>query len=188
VKSQKNNYFKQNKMKNFTKVFAIAIAMFGFAASSFAQNNVSATATASATIVNPISIASSANINFGDIAVQSNTAGTVVLASDGERTATDGVTLPSSATTTTSAAEFTVQGEGAYSYAITLPETCTITEVDGAETMTLSDFSCSITDKVGALTNGTQTFTVGATLAVSAGQAAAVYSNETGFAVTVNYN
>lgn len=174
-------------MKNFTKVFAIAITMFGFATSSFAQET--ATATASATIVTPISIDKTIDMNFGDIAIQSITDGTVTLAPAGTRTKTGGVTLPASATTSVAAASFDVAGENSYTYDITLPSSCVITDPISLETMTVSDFTCSIVVTEGALSeSGTETFTVGATLAVTGGQANGVYTNNVAFDVIVNYN
>jgi len=54
--------------------------------------------------------------------------------------------------------------------------------------MTVNDFTSS-PSATGALDGtGAQTLTVGATLVVSAGQAAGTYANATGVPVTVNYN
>lgn len=174
-------------MKNLTKVFAVAIAMFGFATSSFAQET--ATATASATIVTPISITKTIDLNFGDVAVQSATDGTVVLSPLGVREAFLGATLPASATTSVAAASFDVAGQNSYTYDITLPTSCVITDPVSAEEMTVSDFTCSIVVTEGALSaEGTETFTVGATLAVTGGQADGDYTNAAAFDVIVNYN
>src|SRR5258707_15610441 len=104
-------------MKNRTLVIT-AFALLVSASGSFAQST--ATATATATIVTPISITKTVDMNFGNVAVQASTGGTVVLAPAGTRTTTGGVTLPVTAGTVT-AASFTVNGQGAYTYAITLP-------------------------------------------------------------------
>jgi Domain of unknown function (DUF4402) len=117
--------------------------------------------------------------------VQTATGGTVVLAPAGTRTATSGVTLPAT-TGTVTAASFTVNGNGSYTYAITLPGTVTLTHSGGVQTMTASSFT-SNPSGTGALSSGTQDITIGATLTVAAAQLAGVYTSGN-FNVTVNYN
>lgn len=158
-------------------------AMSGFGTGVFAQET--ATATATATIVTPISITKTADMNFGNVAVRSTAAGTVVLTPAGGRTATGGVTLPASNGTVT-AASFTIGGTGNYTYSITLPST-NLTITSGANTMTVNTFTSS-PSAVGTLTAGAQTLTVGATLNVSAAQASGTYVSTVPFDVTVNYN
>ncbi|MBB5638637.1 hypothetical protein HDF26_004853 [Pedobacter cryoconitis] len=150
--------------------------------SSFAQ--ATATANASATIITPISITNTVDMNFGNVAVNAS-AGTVVLTPAGTRTSTGGVTLPATAGTVT-AASFTVNGQGAYTYAITLPSTA-LTIASGANNMTVSAFT-STPSATGTLTAGTQTLNVGATLNVGGSQVAGTYTSATPFSVTVNYN
>lgn len=182
--SQKNNYSK-NKMKNFTKVFAIAIAMFGFANSSFAQ--ATGHALASATIVTPISISAGSELTFGNIAVIE--AGTVILPADGtDRTTTGGVTLPT-VDGDPSPSTFTVTGQVNYTYAITLPTVdCTVTGAGDDMVILAASFTCSIPGLSGTLDgSGNQDFSVGATLPVAAAQLAGSYTS-TGFDVIVNYN
>ena len=163
---------------------AFAILSIAFANSSFAQATASATATA--TIVAPIAITKTVDMNFGNVAVIA--LGTVVLdAQAGTRTKTGGVTLPN-VNGTVAAASFNVAGEGAYTYAITLPSTdYTITKVAGTATMAVNTFT-SYPTLTGTLSGGAQVLKVGATLNVGAAQLAGVYTNATGFDVTVNYN
>jgi hypothetical protein len=170
-------------MKTGTKLAFAALALIAFSSSSFAQ--ATATATATATIVTPISIAEVVNMNFGNVAVQTALGGTVVLTPAGTRTVTGGCTLPAVFGTVT-AASFTVSGQGTYTYAITLPATAT-TLTSGANTMTATTFT-STPSATGALTAGTQTLNVGATLNVAAAQGAGLYVSGTPFSVTVNYN
>ena len=151
----------------------------------FAQQTSSATATASATIITPISIAKTADMNFGNIAVSTGSGGTVVLAPAGTRTTTGGVSLPATAGSPAAAA-FTVTGQGNYTYAITLTTSATLS--DGAShTMTIGTFT-SNPSSTGTLSSGTQNITVGATLTLSAAQTAGAYTTSTPFTVTVNYN
>ena len=170
-------------MKNGTKLAVAAFALIAFSSSSFAQ--ATATATATATIVTPISIAEVVNMNFGNVAVQTATGGTVVMTPAGVRSTTGGVTLPAINGTVT-AASFTVTGNGTYTYAITLPASA-VTLTSGANTMTADTWTSTPT-ATGILTAGTQTLNVGATLNVAAAQAAGIYVSGTPFSVTVNYN
>ena len=168
-------------MKN--KILFIFLLLTGFTSLTNAQST--ATATATATIVTPISIAKIADMSFGNIAVQPATGGTVVLAPAGTRTSTSGVTLPA-ANGTVTAASFTVNGNGSYTYAITLPTTVTLTHSGGVQTMAASSFT-SNPSATGTLSSGTQDISVGATLTVAAAQLAGVYTSGN-FSVTVNYN
>ena len=161
-----------------------AVATTLFNNTSFAQQTSSATATASATIITPISISKTADMNFGNIAVSASTGGTVILAPAGTRTTTGSVSLPATTGTVTAAA-FTVTGQGSYTYAITLPTTATLT--DGTHNMTVSSFT-STPSSTGTLSAGTQNLTVGGTLTVSAAQAVNVYTTSSPFTVTVAYN
>ena len=160
------------------KLFLLFI-MVGFAAGAYAQ--ATATANASATVVTPITITKTVDLSFGNVAVKSNAGGTVILDLNDGTTKTGDVTLPAT-TGTIASASFDLSGESGYAYAITLPESATITET-GSETMTLSDFNSSST---GTLTGGTETVKVGATLTVAGGQVSGAYTGT--FDVTVNYN
>ncbi len=164
------------------KLLTLALVIIGFSVNSFAQ--VSATATASATIVTPITIANTGNMNFGNVAT-SATAGTVVLTPAGTRSKTGGVTLPVTGGTI-SAAHFNVTGTTGYTYAITLPTT-DITAAFGAFSMIINAFT-SNPSATGVLAAGAQTINVGATLNVGINQAAGLYTTATPFQVTVNYN
>ena len=85
-----------------------------------------------------------------------------------------------------SAASFTVAGQASYTYAITLPTSCTIT--DGAShNMTVATFT-SNPSSTGTLSSGTQNISVGATLTVAAAQTPGTYTTSTPFTVSVNYN
>jgi len=169
-------------MKKLSTFAAGLIAMLCSTTNTFAQ--VTVTANATATIVTPISITKTADMNFGNVAVQASTAGTVILATDNSRTQTGGVTLPATAGTV-SAAIFTVNGEGAYTYTVTLPSTLTIS--NSSVNMTVNGFT-STPSGTGTLSSGAQTLKVGATLNVAAAQAAGTYTSATPFNVTVNYN
>ena len=173
-------------MKFSNKCLLAAIALVGLASSANAQ--ATATANASATIVTPISIVNNADMNFGNIAVQTATGGTVALTASAAPTRTaggaGGVTLPNVTGTVTSA-KFTVSGTANYTYTITLPGSAVVLS-SGANNMNATAF---INSAAGTLSGtGSQIFYVGATLTVAAAQAAGVYTTATPFNVTVNYN
>lgn len=172
-------------MKNIIRLSAAALVL-SFASTIEASAQATATASATATIVTPIAISKTADMDFGNVAVASNN-GTVVLAPAGTRTATAGVTLPATAGTVT-AASFTVSGQGGYTYAISLPQGASILEDATSNTMNVDTWT-SVPAATGTLSSGgTETLSIGATLHVTGGQAAGVYTTASDFAVTVNYN
>ena len=170
-------------MKHIALIFTTAILM-GIAVESVkAQNPVTATASAFATIVLPIAITKDVDLSFGNIAAGA-LAGTVVLAPDGARTAT-GVRLPTVPGVVT-AARFTVNGTPGANYTITLPVSVSISRVGGtAPAMTIATFIEDAETHVLTTPGGTQTFNVGATLHVLANQPAGTYEGT--FNVTVDY-
>jgi len=170
-------------MKKMIRFFAAATLLMGFALTANAQ--VTASATATATIITPIAIAQATDMNFGNVAISPTVAGTVVLTPAGSRSVTGGATLPA-VTGTVTAASFTVTGLGTSTYAITLPSV-DYTISSGGNDMIVNTFT-STPSGTGTLTAGTQTLDVGATLNVTAAQPAGTYTNATGFDVTVNYN
>ena len=172
-------------MKNFSKVLAIASIFIAGSTASFAQ--ATATASASATIITPITIVKNVDMNFGNVAVSATIAGTAILAPAGTRTTggAGGVTLPAT-TGTVAAASFTVSGQANYTYAITLPSTTNITS--GGNTMVVNAFTSSPATTGTLSSLGSQTLNVGATLNVNAAQAPGTYTNASGVPVTVNYN
>jgi hypothetical protein len=169
-------------MKNLTKYFALLLIVVVFSTNMFAQ--ATATASTTATIVTPIGISKTVDMNFGNIAVNAST-GTVALSTSGTRTPTGGVTLPATAGTVT-AASFNVTGAGTYTYTISLPG-APITLTGTTAGVTVGTF-VSNPSGTGALTAGAQTLLVGATLNLPVSTAAGSYTNAAGLSVTVNYN
>jgi hypothetical protein len=170
-------------MKHLKRLLTFAIIFTGITTAALAQ--VSATATATATIVGPIGITNTANMNFGNVAV-SNVAGTVVMTPAAVRSVTGGCTLPA-ITGTVAAGAFNVTGAASYTYAITLPAAAT-TITSGGNTMTVNTWTSNPSGTGTLSAGGSQALTVGATLNVGASQAAGTYVSGTPFTVTVNYN
>jgi hypothetical protein len=135
-------------------------------------------------------------LQFGTIVKGSGDV-TVAATSTSARTAENGVTYLIAAGTgngtAVSSAQFTVTGEGAYTFDLDLPENGDITlDEDGAGTgtMVVKDFTSNGDDGTGdtasTLSSGTKTIYVGATLVVGATQTSGTYSST--FDVTVAYN
>jgi hypothetical protein len=174
-------------MKQIWKFFALAIVMIAFSASSFAQLSATANATASATIIAPITLTRTANLDFGNV-VTSPVAGTVTLDPAGVRTAGGGAAVLAAQPGSVSVATFTVGGTVGWTYAITLPASVTIDDAGAGVAMTVDTFT-STPDATSIIpAGGTETLSVGATLNVGVSQVAGLYTSATPFTVTVNYN
>ena len=171
-------------MKKLTILIALLLVA-GFSINAFAQQTATATATTTATIVTPIGISKTVDMNFGNIAT-SAAVDTVTLSTAGVRTPSGGVTLPAAAGTVT-AASFAVTGSGTYTYTISLPATA-ITLAGTTAGVTVGTF-VSNPPATGVLTAGAQTVLVGATLNLPVSTAAGTYLNNSGgLFVTVCYN
>jgi hypothetical protein len=175
----------KHKMKKLIRLLFIAVVLLAFGTAAFAQ--VTTTATATATVITPIAISKTTDMNFGTIAV-STALGTVEMLPDNTRTPSGGVTLPATAGTVTAAA-FTVTGLANSTYTITIPLTATTITSVALDNMTVDTWTSTPTLLNGVLDGaGSEIFYVGATLHVAGSQPAGVYVSGTPFSVTVNYN
>lgn len=176
---------------------ALAIGALVMAGGAMAQSTATvAAAVANANVIRPITIAPGATLEFGNIVAG---AGTVTIEASAAGTRTDSLATltPGTQKGPLSAATFEVNGEGAATYAITLPADDAITLItgDGAlavQQMKLSAFTkAAVAGSLGTLDGtaggvGVQSFYVGATLKGIAGQAAGLYTVT--YPVTVAYN
>lgn len=137
-----------------------------------------ATGTANATVIVPLTITAGTALNFGTFAANS-TGGTVVITTASARSATGSVAL--SATTPGVAGSFTVTGNASSTFAITNPGTFNVTS--GANTMAVNLTGLATT---GTLAAGTATILVPGTLTVGASQAAGNYTGT--YTMAVEYN
>jgi len=169
------------KMKNISKYFAFLL--IGVSSTSFAQSI--ATASIGVTIVTPIGITKSVDMDFGNIATGMSAGGTAVLGTDGSRSTTGDATLPS-AKGSPKAAAFIVTGAGNYTYTISLPSS-SIRMNGSTANVTIGSFVSSPAS-IGTLTSGTQVVNVGATLTIPPSTAADIYTNSSDLSITVNYN
>lgn len=155
-----------------------------------ASAQVSATANALGTIVAPLSIQKTRDMNFGTVAHHPTQAGRLIMSTSGLRSTTGGPILMSSAGVTP--AIFAVLGEPNYAYSITLPVSAVLTNTTSghSETIIVDNFISSPQVSTGGTigSNGESTLTVGAQVALNALQASGLYTSGTAFTVTVNYN
>jgi len=170
-------------MKKFT--FFAAIAMIAFTTNAVAQSSATTTAASSATVITPIAIAKTIDLNFGNL-VATTSGGTVTVAPDGTRTG-HAATIAGNQNGTISAAEFTVTGETDFTYAITLPASPFVVAHTDLTEMSVGTF-VSTPSTTGVLALGTQTLKVGATITLIGGETSGAYTNASDLAVTVYYN
>ncbi|WP_210546570.1 DUF4402 domain-containing protein [Rhodoferax sp. PAMC 29310] len=179
-----------------------AMAMAGGAMA--AGSDSMGTAAVNATVLAPIVITKNVDLNFGTFAPDKETAGTVVIAAtNGARSVSGGVFVPSTATAAAgAAASFGIAGDAGATFSIALPTSdITLTNLTGAGGETMSVAATSLTAAVGgasvaitsgagtsALISGAATLTVGGTLTVGLNQVPGVYTNAAGLPVTVAYN
>lgn len=133
-------------------------------------------------ILSPLSVLKTADLNFGDLIV-SGTGTAVMDPVAGSLTTTGGVTK---AGTAAHAAQFTGTGSKNSIVHIRVPTTpITVTRVGGTETMTVSSWTLDQSANLKVPPNDIFAFAVGATLNVGAGQASGIYTGT--FQVTVQY-
>lgn len=168
-------------MKHLIKITGVIL----FTIIAFTVNaQVNASATASATILAGITITKSQDMNFGRLNPGIG-GGSVLLSTAGVVTPSGDVTKLAGITPT--AATFSVAGENNYTFSITLPTSNYIINDGSGHEMTVSLFTSDPTP-TGTIAPGGTSLKVGATLTITAGQVSGLYTNGTGFNVTVNYN
>ena len=133
-------------------------------------------------ILSPLSVLKTADLNFGDLIV-SGTGTAVMDPVAGSLTTTGAVTK---AGTAAHAAQFTGTGSKNSIVHIRVPTTpITVTRVGGTQTMTVSNWTLDQAANLKVPPNDIFNFAVGATLNVGAGQVAGTYTGT--FQVTVQY-
>ena len=166
------------------------IATAIFLGVSFSANSQTASSSAAATILEAMTLNNNTELDFGALSVPS-TASVVVMSAAGVRSISSGdVTFIAHNTGTQ--ATFTVTAAGSTSYILTLPSTdVTITNTSTAQEMEVSAFNFISTDAsdtsspVAMPAAGSDTFNVGASLAMGTDEAIGLYTGT--YDVTVAY-
>jgi hypothetical protein len=170
------------------KKVALVVTMAGLSTSLYAVDTADGTATA--TVVAPITVAENTAMSFGDIAVGVG-GGTVVLANTGGgRTPSGDVEVL--ATTAGTSAVFDVTGLNGATYSISYTQDAILSDGSGNSMTALATSFTDSNSGTGSIGAAGDSFSVGATLTVTGGQAPGSYStaNVGGqpYQVTVNYN
>lgn len=165
-------------MKRLAFIFSLILAIV----STQAEAQTSASFTASATIIQPIGITTTADMNFAYLDAQQG--GAVILTPENTRISKGGVVLSEEAGV--SAATFEVTGEPGVAFSISLPKNEFVL-TNGQEDMIIKDFTSSLAG-TGSLNEGSNIVKVGATLNVNPNQQPGVYKTSGALNVTVNYN
>lgn len=147
----------------------------------FAQASASATVESRATVIDPIKIDKTVDLDFGNV-ISAYTPGSVILSPDGSRVAY-GVQISNSIPGNVAPAEAVVT-HGNNNYSITLPETFTLYHQENPnQVLVIDNFTVEpLTGDVSDILR------IGATLNLEANQTSGFYTNSQGFNVTVSYN
>lgn len=164
------------------------IACLGITAPASAQ--VSSSANATTTVVDPAVITTLSDLDFG--AINPAASGSTVIVTPHESTGDSGASASDKKSVEKSAAStapavIAIGGASGQSYSITLPkESHILKHENGNETVAVEAFTADIPE--GLLLSGEQTIRLGATLSMNEGQAPGRYTAQAGFPVIVNYN
>jgi len=175
-------------------LFAAVVMIAGFSTTAMAQTSATVSGTtAGAKLIVPMTLTQTSPLHFGSINLLLGAGGTVQLPSNSTtRVISANLSASTIAPVATNAA-YNVTGSNSATYALTLPATVVVTEAVGATaTMTISAlkarFNGAAADAVTSTLSatGTDNFTVGGILTVTAAQIGGTYAGT--FPVTVDYN
>ncbi|TRO66512.1 DUF4402 domain-containing protein [Christiangramia sabulilitoris] len=164
-------------MKKFIFLLAISFCWMN----NWAQNSASAVVNSRATIIDPIKIDKTVDLDFGNI-ISAYNPGQVVLSPDGSRVAY-GVQISNSVPGTVTPAEAVVT-HGNNNYSISLPQQFTLYNQENPNQILIID-RFTVQPQEGNLID---IIKIGGTLNLDANQTSGFYTNSSGFNVTVSYN
>ena len=172
------------------------LAIIGHIVSVRAQSAPTINSTASAQLIEAITLSETTSLNFGTIVLKSTEGGTVVLSSNSNtRNYTGGLAGGGPENQNATNATFEVSGASLATYAVTLPAVITLTHTSidsGINTMNVTSmkarFNDAASDSVTSTisSEGTDSFSLGATLTVQENQILGQYSGQ--YEVSVDYN
>ncbi|MFD1095896.1 DUF4402 domain-containing protein [Salegentibacter chungangensis] len=164
------------------KIYLLIICFF-YGLQGFCQASASASVNTRVSVIDPIKINKTLDLNFGNV-ISSYNPGSLILTPDGTRTA-NGVQISSSMPGDVSPAEAIVV-HGNNSYSINLPDSFILYNQDNPnQILIINQF---VVEPTAGTTAGTDILKIGATLNLEANQLSGFYTNTGGFNVTVSYN
>lgn len=164
------------------KYFSLISAVVSFLFSSICFGQAAANFTASVTIIQPVGITTTTNMNFAKLDAKSG--GEVILTPKSTRITSGAIELAKGGQV--AAATFEVTGQAGFTFAITLPEDQYVLS-NGRDNIIVKDFKSDL-GATGLLDQGSQRIQVGATLVVASNQTPGIYRSQSPLIVTVNYN
>ena len=172
------------------------LAIIGHIFSISAQAAPTINATASAQLIEAITLSETTSLNFGTTVLKSTEGGTVVLSSNSNtRNYTGGLAGGGPENQNATNATFEVSGASLATYSVTLPAVITLTHTSidsGINTMNVTSMKARFNDaESDSLTStiaseGKDSFSLGATLTVQENQIFGQYSGQ--YEVSVDYN
>jgi len=177
-------------MNNIQRLTIALVALTGSLSPLIAANP-AASATIDVELVAPLSMAKSADMQFGRVSMGGAGTGILVLGVDGSVQTTNIYASQSSSGATPAAAVFSVSGLDGANYTVLLPSSpVALTKVGSTETLNVSDFTVKLASKVAGTLIGAigsdNSFAVGATLTIPQTQTEGRYQGT--FPVSISYN
>lgn len=164
------------------KILHLVLSLF-CTAPLLAQASASASVDSRVTVVEPIRIEKTVDLNFGNV-ISGYNPGSLILAPDGTRLA-NGVQISNAVPGDVTPAEAVVV-HGNNNYSISLPESFTLFNQENPnQIITINQFTV---EPVPNSVEGSDVLKIGATLNLEANQLPGFYTNSAGFNVTVSYN
>jgi hypothetical protein len=158
-------------------------ALSALASAAYAQNSDTATASGSATIVQPIAASKVADLAFGTIVKPASGTATVAVDAEGARTLTGTVAVGAGNT----AAQFNVVGEGGSAFSVSVPSSFSMTSGSNSLVVSTVDNSSGGGTLSGTIGNAsTASFGVGGNFTLNSATASGAYTGT--FAITASYN
>lgn len=171
-------------MKTVHKIAAGIGVISSLASAAYAQNSDTATASGTATIIQPIATSKVTDLGFGTIVKPAGGTATVSVDAAGTRNVTGTVATNAVGV---SAASFNVVGEGGSAFSVAVPTSFSMTSGSNSLVVTTVDNSGGGGTLTGTIGNAsTASFGVGGNFTLNSATASGAYTGT--FAITASYN
>jgi hypothetical protein len=173
-----------NPNRTYSMKYLMALFVIGFSHPCFSQVSATAEIETTITVIDPIKLTKSVDLNFGNVVSSYNEA-SVTLTPNGVRTA-NGLQLSNTFQGEVSPAEAIVT-HGNHSYSISLPQAFSLLNQEfPSESLLIDKFNAQTFPSSESGTS--DILKIGATIHLEANQKAGIYTNPSGFNITVTYN